>query len=194
MDERPAADSPDGARRASVAGRLLDVAGDSALRLGMLVAGFMSLAITFEVVMRYFFNAPTIWVSDASAYGLLWIAFLVGPWLTRQDGHIQMGLLSARLRPVTLARLRTVTALVTAAVLGLLCYLTATATVDSWTHGILTTSGSWEIPQALVWLVMPVGSLLMALEAVRLAARNLRAAGHPSDAAAIPPSRAMGIE
>ena len=90
--------------------------------------------------------------------------------------------------------LRGVHILPPAAVLGLLCYLTATATIDSWTHGILTTSGSWEIPQALVWVVMPVGSLLMALEALRLAARNLRAAGHPSEAAASPPARAMGIE
>ena len=167
------------ARIAQAAGRALDLAGNAALGLGMLVGGGMALAITFEVVMRYFFNAPTRWVNDASAYGLLWIAFLVGPWVTRNNEHIQMELLSARLKPVAAARLRVITALIVAAVLFLLCYLTAHATINTWNRGVLTTSGSWEIPQAYVWMVMPVGSLLMALEALRLAVRSLRSAANP---------------
>jgi C4-dicarboxylate transporter, DctQ subunit len=151
-----------------VAGAVLDRVGDIAMVLGALIILLMMAAITFEVVMRYLFNAPTIWVVDTAAFGLLWVTFLVGPWVTRNHAHIELGLLRQRLQPRASNILQVVTNLLAAGTLGVFCYLVTVATVDAWEAGVLT-QGSWIVPRAPFWIIMPIGSLLMALEFGRIA-------------------------
>lgn len=54
----------------------------------------MALAVTYEVVVRYVFGRPTIWVTEISAYMLVAVAFLGAAWTLRRDGHIRMELLT----------------------------------------------------------------------------------------------------
>ncbi|AJE46812.1 TRAP dicarboxylate transporter subunit DctQ [Celeribacter indicus] len=56
--------------------------------LAVIVASF-----AYEVVMRYFFNAPTRWASDLVSFLLLSAVFLAAPWLTREGGHVSITLL-----------------------------------------------------------------------------------------------------
>lgn len=66
-------------------------------RLGFFMGAVALAAIVasyaFEVVMRYFFNSPTRWASDAVSFLLLISVFLVAPWLTRERGNVAVTLL-----------------------------------------------------------------------------------------------------
>jgi len=152
--------------RAIVAGERLAI--DGLMVLAMAIMPLMAIAITFEVVARRIFSAPTIWVVDASGFALLWIAFLAAPWLVRHDGHIRISFLTDR----TSARAQTTLAMITstagAAVMAVMLWLTWSGTVDSYVRNVHTV-GTWEIPQYLVWMVMPVGSLFTFIEFARSA-------------------------
>lgn len=63
-----------------------------------LILIIMSITV-FDVVMRYFFNDPTIWAYDLSGLllGPFWL--LGGAYLLLQDGHVRMDVLYRRLTP-----------------------------------------------------------------------------------------------
>lgn len=54
----------------------------------------LALSVAFEVVSRYLFSRPTIWVTELSSYALVAIAFLGAAWTLGTNGHIRMELLS----------------------------------------------------------------------------------------------------
>ncbi|MDJ0972279.1 MAG: TRAP transporter small permease, partial [Kiloniellales bacterium] len=77
--------------------RLIDRAADL---LGHLAAWMFFLTgamITYEVLARYLFNAPTIWAAELSQLLLLWGSFIAMATLLRQRAHIRITLLTARL-------------------------------------------------------------------------------------------------
>jgi TRAP-type C4-dicarboxylate transport system permease small subunit len=141
---------------------------DGMMVVAAIIVPLMALAITFEVVMRYFFNASTIWAADAAAYSLLWMAFLAGPWLIRHEGHIRIDFLVERLSRRARAWLGAVTSLIGAAVMSVVLWQTLAATIEAYVRNSHML-GSWEIPRVLVWWVMPVGSLGMVIEFLRAA-------------------------
>ena len=47
----------------------------------------------YEIVMRYFVGAPTIWASDFVSFLLLVSVFSALPWLTREGGNVAVTLL-----------------------------------------------------------------------------------------------------
>ena len=152
-------------RALSAASRLLT---EGMMVVAAIIVPLMALAITFEVVMRYFFNAATIWVADAAAYSLLLMAFLSAPWLIRHEGHIRIDFLVQRLSRRRRAQLAAVTYLLGAAVMTVVLWQTLNATIEAYvrnTHML----GSWEIPRVLVWWVMPLGSFGMVVEFLRAA-------------------------
>ena len=55
--------------------------------LGATILFGLALAISYEVVVRYFFNRPTAWAVDFSEYTLIYSTFLAAPWLFKIRGH-----------------------------------------------------------------------------------------------------------
>ena len=45
-------------------------------------------AVCYTICMRFLFNMTTIWITQTTEYGLLWIVFLATAWLLREGGHI----------------------------------------------------------------------------------------------------------
>src|SRR3954471_20983462 len=80
------------------------------------ILAFISLAYCYEVVSRYFFNAPTIWASPLVSYGLLLTIFLALPDLARRGLHISVDLHETWLSPTALKRLLRGTRLIAAVV------------------------------------------------------------------------------
>lgn len=61
--------------------------------VGSAALGAIVVIYAYEVMMRYFFNAPTRWGSDFVAFLLLISLFTIIPWLSREAGHISVTLL-----------------------------------------------------------------------------------------------------
>ena len=66
-------------------------------QLGILTLLLILLMFCYEVSARYFFRAPTDWVSDFSGYALLVSTILLVPRIAADRGHIQITFLQNRL-------------------------------------------------------------------------------------------------
>lgn len=65
--------------------------------LAQAILVLLVLAMMYEVVARYLFNAPTIWAFDVS-YMLTGVMFILGTaWTTKEDGHVRIDFLVQRL-------------------------------------------------------------------------------------------------
>ncbi|MGR3376292.1 TRAP transporter small permease [Salipiger abyssi] len=73
--------------------KLHDALSKAAFMLGSGALAVIVASFAYEVVMRYFFNAPTRWASDLVSFLLLSSVFLAAPWLTREGGHVSITLL-----------------------------------------------------------------------------------------------------
>jgi len=61
---------------------------DLGFQLAKLCLGIILFSYSYEVVSRYFFNAPTWWADEAVSYSLCLGTFLMMPHVTRQKGHV----------------------------------------------------------------------------------------------------------
>ncbi len=71
-------------------------------RAGAVIAGaamvFMALGVSYEVVSRHFFNAPTKWVFEGGEIALTVSVFLAAGYILERERHVRMDLLTGRLR------------------------------------------------------------------------------------------------
>ena len=81
----------------------------------IVVAG-LAVCVGLEVGMRYFLGTPTRWVVEFSEYALLWIAFLSGAWILREEGHVRVEMLTELLSPRWQRWMHSATSLLGAAV------------------------------------------------------------------------------
>lgn len=72
---------------------------DLSFHLGKLCLGIILFSYCYEVVSRYFFNAPTWWADMAVSYGLCIGCFLMMPHVTRKKGHVAVTFLLETLPP-----------------------------------------------------------------------------------------------
>jgi C4-dicarboxylate transporter DctQ subunit len=79
--------------------RLHDGITDVGFQLSKLCLGIIVFAYCFEVVSRYFFNAPTWWADEAVSYALCIGIFLMMPYVTRGKGHVAVTLVLEVLPP-----------------------------------------------------------------------------------------------
>lgn len=66
-------------------------------QLGVLALGLIVIIFMYEILSRYFLNAPTRWASDFVTFLLLIKVFLVLPWLTRSGGNVAVTVLNDQL-------------------------------------------------------------------------------------------------
>jgi len=55
--------------------------------------------LTYEVVARYFFNAPTIWAAELSQMCLIWACPVAMGWALSANSHIRVTAVTAQLPP-----------------------------------------------------------------------------------------------
>lgn len=74
--------------------------------LGILAMG---LILTYEVVCRYFFNAPTIWAQETSVYLYMWTMLAAASYTLQSKKHVHVDLVIDRLatRPKSLVEIAT---------------------------------------------------------------------------------------
>jgi TRAP-type C4-dicarboxylate transport system permease small subunit len=155
---------------------------DGMAALGAAMIVLMALWITYEVIARYAFNAPTIWVTDLSEYTMLYATFLAAPWLVREGGHVQVDILVSRLSTRHQHALRVITCLLAAAASAVLLWQGVEATWDTFSRN-QHMARAWAIPRWTILVIIPLGSFFMVLEWLRAAVRAGRA-GSSEDALA----------
>ena len=131
----------------------------------------IGIAVTYEVVMRYVFVAPTIWVDEVARIGQIWAAYLAVAFTLKNREMVVIDI--AFRTPGTLARKLTETFALL--VIGLFCFVTVYYGFELWLRATLrghTTDTILALPkwftEAAVWVGFFILALQVAAELIRL--------------------------
>ncbi len=148
---------------AAAPAHLLERLNRALLALSMAALVLTALVLTYSVVSRYFFHAPTDWQDEASVFMLVGVTFLSAAHVQSQRGHIGIEALSALL-PRALNRLRLfLVDLVSCAFCGFFSWKSWTLWHEAWREGQTTTS-ALAPPLWLPYGLMALGMTLLTLQ------------------------------
>jgi TRAP-type C4-dicarboxylate transport system permease small subunit len=164
MSESESAGSPLGMkRRRGVVDR---IAGAMNALAGLVLIA-MPVAITTNVLSRYFFNRPFAAVFEGIEYSMLWITFLALPLVTLRKEHIRIDLVEGLIekRPSAERVLRVldhIGALVSVVVLLTLAYFTYRTVARSYEMGTVMVT-TLKPPRWIIYSVLPTASVVGAV-------------------------------
>lgn len=118
-----------------------------------------------EVVARYIFDKPSLYSVELSEYLLIFLAFIAAGWVLQEDKHVRMPSL-VNLLPMRLQHLLTcLTSFIVLLFCSVLIWQGTKAAWIAW-HGGYHSSSLLNTPMFLPYLIIPLGSLLLALQLV----------------------------
>ena len=121
---------------------------------------------TYEVITRYFFNAPTAWVSDFVSYGLCASVFLALPKVTKDKGHVAVTILVDIMPAKITDIVHSCISLVGFACLGFAAYVSLQENIRQYTKNIETLA-IVPVPQWWISSFITFGLALSALYSLR---------------------------
>lgn len=154
-------------------GRVLDTLEDALALLAAVLLVFTVVFVPIDVGSRYFFNAPLTWVFEITEYILLIMPCLGMAWLARGNGHVAIDIVTSRLGDRHRALLSGITAIVVALVCAFVAWWGTIVTLQSFQAKAII-ENVLQTPQWLIYIAIPVGFALCALEFVRKGAQAFR--------------------
>jgi C4-dicarboxylate transporter DctQ subunit len=136
--------------------------------LAALIMVFITIAVCRDVVMRYFFASPSIWVVQVCEYALLWMVFLASTWLLREGGHVSVDIVSGRLKGNPKSILRIVMYSIGGMACLVLAIFATQYTYESVVHHI-TDVRAVTVPKYSIFIIIPIGSVLLFIQFFRMA-------------------------
>lgn len=118
-----------------------------------------------DVVMRYAFNAPTVWAMETATLLFGPYFLLAGPYVLHQKGHVAMDLLRQRLSLRGDRVMELVNLPIIVAFCAILLWFSVPAAIDSFNYGE-TSFSAWNPPIWWTKAAVPIALLLMLLQAV----------------------------
>lgn len=121
----------------------------------------MTVLVLVQIVLRYIFNAALPWVEEMTVFLMIWMAFMGAAVGVRRGTHVAMTMLVDRL-PRGLARV-----LFYVSTLAMIAF----AAIVVWQGMLLIfsvgnqRSAALGVPMAIPYLVVPLGALLIILQA-----------------------------
>lgn len=129
--------------------------------------------LIYEVILRYFFNAPTTWAQEASTmlYGSFCI--LAGAYTLLHKGHVRMDIVYRLLPERTRAGLDSFTGLLTIGFLGLFLWVSIKAAAASWIAHEFSGGSLWAPPLYPFKTAIALAALLLLLQTIVTFIRDL---------------------
>jgi TRAP-type C4-dicarboxylate transport system permease small subunit len=157
----------DGLGKMGMLGRLLSKAFDKILTVTAYTSGIiivlLMLSMCYEVVLRYFFDAPTKWAADFSGYMQYVLVLLGAAWVLKIDAHTKIDILLLFFSPKTRTVINIVTSLFALVACALFLWKGAEATWDAYQRGDFLYR-EVELPLAPLYAVIPFAFLLVCIE------------------------------
>ena len=137
---------------------------------------FIMLSVGSDVVMRYFFKQPQIWVLEVTEYALLFMTFLSATWLLRDEGHVKMDLILSLLKPRVRKILNTFTTILLAILFIILTWYGTKVTWEQFQNDYFMAT-PLEVPTGPLMCVIPIGFFLLFIQTLRMLHGYLRKSG-----------------
>ena len=133
----------------------------------------LAVIISFDVLMRYFFNRPQLIVDEVAPFLLLVVIFGAAAQTFRVGGHIRVDLVTAHLPAAARAWLRAVNLALGILFLAVVIWVTTQSALTAFRYGRV--SAVMLYPLWVPMVLIPAGLLLMALCMVGTLRRQLKA-------------------
>ncbi len=132
--------------------------------VGMLIL-LMGLLLFYDVLMRYFFKAPTAWAFDLAGWFTGLTAFLAGGYVLLKKAHIRVDIFYQKFSPKVQGGLDALTSVFLFLIVLILVWKGGERTLHYWHLGAVANTGL-NIHLWIKWLMVPLGGLLLGLQAV----------------------------
>lgn len=120
--------------------------------------------VVYEVVMRYIFNAPTVWAFEATTF-IYGVHYMLGfAYTLKHDGHVAIDVFESRLASKSRTILRIIVSLILfVPTVGMLSVWSVIYAVTSWQNWEKA-STSWAPPLYPFKTIMAIGFILLFLQ------------------------------
>ncbi|MFC2040655.1 TRAP transporter small permease [Chloroflexota bacterium] len=129
---------------------------------------FLMLAVSAQVIARYFFNSPILGVTEFGSVTIVYITFLSSAWVLKKGRHVSMDILVIRLNPRNQNLLNMTTSIICALMSLLLVKYGIQMVYLRWRLGVYAYEYV-QIPDFAVLAIIPFGSILLLVEFLRRA-------------------------
>ena len=123
----------------------------------------MMVTISFDVAMRYIFNAPTTWSFEVNRYMLIMVVFLGGPWTLAAGGHVSVDLVTEKMADRRRLWLDMATSVMAVAYMLMFTWESVVFTWEAWENSVRSTEYlAWPLWPIRMFLV--IGGALLTLQ------------------------------
>jgi TRAP-type C4-dicarboxylate transport system permease small subunit len=129
------------------------------------VLGLIVALICLDVALRNLALGSLPWLIELSEYLMYAGTFLAAPWVLRQGNHVRVDMLLVALPRRLAIRLEQFVDLVGLAISLVLLYYGSAVVADAWRSNMVAYK-TWYVPEWLLYLAIPTGALLLAIEFV----------------------------
>ncbi len=127
------------------------------------VVVLMMLTISYDVAMRYIFNAPTTWSFEVNRYMLIMVVFIGGAWTLPAGGHVSVDIAVEQMEGKRRMILDLVTSVMASIYVLIFLVESIVFTWDAIEHNVKSTEYlAWPLWPIRAFLV--IGGLLLLLE------------------------------
>ena len=144
-------------------------------RVGNLLSYFLFFffALLFlEVLLRYFFNSPTVWANELAQMLFGAYAILAGGYILRTGGHVNVDILYSRLSLKSKAALDVFTSILFFLFCGMLLIYGGSLAWDSLSR-FEHSQSAWNPPLYPAKLMIPLAALLLILQGLAKLVRDI---------------------
>jgi TRAP-type C4-dicarboxylate transport system permease small subunit len=134
---------------------------------------FITAAVCYTIGMRFLFTKTTIWIMQTTEYALLWIVFLATTWLLRERGHIATDVIYTHLNEKTKHYLDCIMYVIGGLTCTMMFYFGVLYTYDCIINRV-TDVRAVTVPKSAVFIIIPIGSILLTIQFFRMAWSRLR--------------------
>lgn len=143
--------------------KIINITSDVTGYLSAATIVIAALILTYEVVFRYLYNAPTIWEIEASVFLLMFSCFIGAAFVLKNNAHINIELITSKLSTKNQMLLNIIT--------SILSFLFCVAmTIRAWPmwweayHLGWVSDSLWGPPLWIPYLFLPVGFTIISAQ------------------------------
>jgi TRAP-type mannitol/chloroaromatic compound transport system permease small subunit len=143
--------------------KTIEMINDWAGKLASFLLIVLACLVAYEVMMRYFFNRPTIWSMELNGYLLLIVSFIGGGYTLSHGAHVSVDILYSKINLRAGVWLDLLHLLIVLSACIPLVWFGSVSACESLIHGFRTDS-TWA---PLMWpskIVVPLGGLLLGIQ------------------------------
>jgi TRAP-type mannitol/chloroaromatic compound transport system permease small subunit len=140
--------------------------------LGKWILMIMVFSLMFEVIARYFFEAPTIWVTDVCEQCMILLGSVGGAYSYLYDQFVRVDLFYEKLS----LKHRALVDILTFSIFALFMYMVVTTNLDALEAASAMNASSptvLRIPYSWGRTAILVGSILLALQGISILIKNI---------------------